>query len=171
MTSRSAHLSALLEAFTPVTPNEANAVVETRRLLRHADPFSRHTRPGHVTASAVLLSPDGSHVALIWHEKLGRALQPGGHVEPHDATVLQAAWRELEEETGVPREGAELLTPDLVGLDVHAIPAGAKEDAHAHHDVRFAFRLKVERSLPLVRWTPLGELDADLRLAVTRVVR
>ncbi|PYE49972.1 NUDIX hydrolase [Deinococcus yavapaiensis] len=168
--SRSAHLWALLDAFAPSTPNEAAAVLATRRLLRSPDPFSRFARPGHVTASAVLFAPDATRVALIWHEKLRRALQPGGHVEPDDANVLEAAWRELQEETGVTRADVALMTPHLVGVDVHAIPENSKEGAHVHHDLRFAFRLTSDRVLPLVRWTLPDDLDAGLKLAVARVL-
>ena len=83
----------------------------------HGDPFSRSRfDPGHFTVSALVLPPDGSSLLMIFHTKLGRWLQPGGHVEPSDADLQAAARREVVEETGLPDEafedgsGAALLT-------------------------------------------------------------
>ena len=88
-----------------------------------ADPFSRHQfTPGHITCTGLVLAPDGERILLIHHRRLDRWLLPGGHVEPEDAEIWDAARREVIEETG-----AQLLpdsTPPLAGLDVHGIPAG-----------------------------------------------
>lgn len=93
--------------------------------------------PGHLTSSALVLSPDRGKLLLVFHEKIGRWLQPGGHVEPHDRSILDTARREVREETGV----APLLSvaPVLVGVDVHEIPATAREPAHLHHDLIWRF--------------------------------
>ena len=39
----------------------------------------RSTFPGHVTTSAIVLSPDHAATLLIDHVTIGRWLQPGGH--------------------------------------------------------------------------------------------
>jgi 8-oxo-dGTP pyrophosphatase MutT (NUDIX family) len=97
-----------------------------------------HFAPGHVTASAFILSPDGGSLLLIHHAKLLRWLQPGGHVEPADLTPERAARREALEEVGI----AELVlaAQGIFDLDIHAIPARKSEPEHAHFDVRFLFR-------------------------------
>ncbi|MCE2932882.1 MAG: NUDIX domain-containing protein, partial [Hyphomicrobiales bacterium] len=61
---------------------------------------NRDTYPGHVTTSAILLSPDGTETLLIDHKTLKRWLQPGGHYEPAE-TFWLSARREAEEETGL----------------------------------------------------------------------
>ncbi|MEN8041330.1 MAG: hypothetical protein ABFR95_07475, partial [Actinomycetota bacterium] len=43
--------------------------------------------PGHFTASGFVTSPDGEALLLIHHGKLDRWLQPGGHIDPEDASV------------------------------------------------------------------------------------
>src|SRR5579863_2878074 len=103
------------------------------------DPFSRSQfHPGHITCTGLVMAPDGERVLLIHHRRLDRWLLPGGHVEPGDAEVWDAARREVLEETGA------LLAPDasppLTGLDVHGIPAGKGEPYHLHHDLLFQFR-------------------------------
>ena len=94
-------------------------------------------QPGHVTVSGLVLSDDGDAVLLVLHARLGRWLQPGGHLEPSDRSIVDAARREVCEETGILVEGEP--EPTLVGLDVHDIPAARGEPAHRHHDLMFRF--------------------------------
>lgn len=95
------------------------------------DPLDRATRPGHLTASAVVVSPDRGAL-LLRHRKLGRWFQPGGHVDG-DGNLLAAALREADEETGL--VGLAPVLP-AVDLDVHDVtyPDGS---FHVHHDLRF----------------------------------
>ena len=80
--------------------------------------LTRHAAPSHVTASAVVLSPDGLLTCLVLHGRLGLWVQPGGHLEPEDMTLPLAAAREVEEETGLLGE----LLPDVVALSRHRAP-------------------------------------------------
>jgi 8-oxo-dGTP pyrophosphatase MutT (NUDIX family) len=74
------------------------------------DPFDRaHYAPGHITASAFVVDRARAEVLLILHGKLGRWLQPGGHVDPSDSSVWVAAQREVREETGLETELVERL--------------------------------------------------------------
>lgn len=47
-------------------------------------------------------------VLLIHHKKLSIWVQPGGHIEL-DETPIEALWRELEEETGLPKSKLHLI--------------------------------------------------------------
>jgi len=158
LTSRQAFTAQLL-TLTPGDASEAEAIQALVALLTtHPQPFARDTLdPGHVTASALLLDATGEHLALVWHEKLQRLLEPGGHCEPSDETVLAAALRELEEETGARPDHVTLLHVHPVDVDVHTIPPHGHEGPHLHYDVRFAFRLTQPRELPLVTWVPLPD--------------
>ena len=129
----------LLAAFAPPPdPTAADSVARTVALLgRGVRAFDRaRYDPGHITASALVLAPDGDAVLLVHHERLERWLQPGGHIEPGDATVGAAARREVLEETGLRLPDLEA---SLVAVDVHEIPAARGEPAHHHHDLMFAF--------------------------------
>lgn len=112
--------------------------MQVRRLVHAArDPFDRESfDPGHVTASAFVLSPDRGAVLLVRHAVLGRWLQPGGHVEPHDPTVVDAARREVAEEVGI---AIPAIEAEIFDVDVHLIPSRNGCPAHLHHDVRFLF--------------------------------
>jgi len=131
--------------------------------------------PGHVTASAIVLSPDRARVLLVRHRKLGRWLQPGGHLEPSDVTLIGAAEREVLEETGVPVRHDP--PPTIIGIDVHTIPATDLEPAHRHFDLVFRFLAEsaVAPSEAGAVWCPVTELDRyepdePLRFAVERAV-
>lgn len=76
-----------------------------------AAPFSREQEDAHFTASAAVLEPARALVCLVDHVKLGRRLQPGGHVEPDDEGPAQAALREVREETGLVCELERELAP------------------------------------------------------------
>ncbi|MEV0963446.1 MULTISPECIES: NUDIX hydrolase [unclassified Streptomyces] len=89
-------------------------------------------RAGHITASALVVDPARERVLLTLHRKLGRWLQMGGHCEPEDAALADAALREATEESGI--AGLTLLPGGPVTLDRHAIPA----PCHWHLDVQYA---------------------------------
>ena len=106
-------------------------------LTAASDPFARdHMQPGHFTASAFIVTADLKHILLIWHSKLHRWLQPGGHFEATDADFVAAARREVAEETGL--TALHLLAAPF-DLDVHVIPARKSDPAHQHFDVRCLF--------------------------------
>lgn len=139
-TERRAHLLELLSQYSPSDDDERAHLTQMRELLSvETDPFSRdHFSPGHFTASAFILSPDSQQLLLIFHSKLERWLQPGGHVEPGDASIREAALREVAEEVGL--RDVRFVQPGPFDLDVHAIPPIKAHPPHLHFDVRFALR-------------------------------
>lgn len=102
---------------------------------------SRKEFRGHATASAILINEDG-RILHIHHLVLDTWLLPGGHLELSDATLLDAAQRELAEETGIPGDAVTPADNAPVHVDVHPIPANdAKgEPDHQHVDFRYLFR-------------------------------
>jgi 8-oxo-dGTP pyrophosphatase MutT (NUDIX family) len=150
----------------------------TLTLLRtHPRPLDRTSYdPGHVTASGIVLSRDGTALLLVLHRRLGRWLQPGGHLDPRDDTAMGAARREVIEETGITPDPA--VPPLLVGIDVHRIPAARGEPAHLHHDLVYRFSGPLQAPRPSAEvsravWRGIGDLEAagadePLRRAVAR---
>ncbi|HSP74400.1 MAG TPA: NUDIX hydrolase [Gaiellaceae bacterium] len=101
-----------------------------------AEPFSRNELPGHFTASAAVVDEGGRRICLVDHAKLGRRLQPGGHIEPGDESAAAAALRETREETGLePR--LHPFAPRPFDVDIHEFPERDGEPAHLHLDLRF----------------------------------
>jgi 8-oxo-dGTP pyrophosphatase MutT (NUDIX family) len=167
---RTAELRTLLERLEPADALEEAHRARVLALLAEAsDPFEReHYTPGHVTASAFVLDPARERVLLILHGKLGRWLQPGGHVDASDASVALAACREVLEETGLdvsynrPKAGGAPAI-ELLDVDVHEIPARGALPAHEHFDVRFAFEAthtdaRAGSDAKQARWVSIAEL-------------
>jgi 8-oxo-dGTP pyrophosphatase MutT (NUDIX family) len=132
----------------------------------------RMAYPGHLTCSALVVDDDG-RMLRIWHNVFGKWLQPGGHLEPADTSLLGASLRELAEETGVILDATALLGTDIgsaagpLDIDVHAIPANRNkgEAKHYHFDLRYAFRLSAAAEVTLqweevsgFQWTPIDEI-------------
>jgi 8-oxo-dGTP pyrophosphatase MutT (NUDIX family) len=135
-------VSSVLDEYDEAYPGTEDLTNGLRRLLREHGPDAvrRTTWDGHITAGAVLYRTNGD-VLLIHHRALDRWLLPGGHIEPEDATLTDAARRELAEETGLDLEGLELLATYPLEINRHTIPANPRkgEPEHEHWDFRFAF--------------------------------
>ncbi len=101
-------------------------------LQAHPDGMWKSCHAGHLTASALVIDPEQGRVLLTLHRKLRMWLQMGGHCEPGDATVAEAALREATEESGI--AGLTLLPGGPVRLDRHPIPP----PCHWHLDVQYA---------------------------------
>ena len=124
-------------------PGEADRLTPlTAALAADGDVTSRKTFTGHVTCSAIVTDPQG-RVLHIRHNVLRRWLCPGGHLEPGDTSLVDAAMREVTEETGIPSTRLTLTDDVPIDVDVHPIPANpAKhEPAHWHFDLRYAFTI------------------------------
>jgi 8-oxo-dGTP pyrophosphatase MutT (NUDIX family) len=114
-------------------PGDAREARSCRRTLTYLDwlaaPLDEHADPTHVTGSAIVVDGAG-RVLLHRHKRLGRWLQPGGHLDRGEHPA-DAAVRETLEETGLtaapPGGGAR-----LVHVDVHEGPRG-----HLHLDLRY----------------------------------
>jgi 8-oxo-dGTP pyrophosphatase MutT (NUDIX family) len=137
------------------------------RLLQELDePLDRTQERAHFTASALVVDEAGTRTCLVQHAKLGRLLQPGGHIEANDVSVEAAAWREAYEETGVELAWHPRASRPF-DLDAHLIPARPGEPAHMHLDVRFLLVGLGDPTVADAAWYPLGEAGdgSVLRLA------
>jgi len=134
-------ISRVLSAYLECYPGEAALLSEpVRRLSEGGDFASRRNFPVHVTAGALLVR-GGTEILLVEHLAYGITLQPGGHLESADATLIGAAVRELAEETGVDpgKVFPALQTP--VYVEYGRVPARPEKDEpdHYHLDIGYSF--------------------------------
>jgi 8-oxo-dGTP pyrophosphatase MutT (NUDIX family) len=99
-------------------------------LAEHPDGMWKACSGGHLTASALVVDPARERVLLTLHRKLRQWLQMGGHCEPEDTTLADAALREATEESGIAR--LTLLPGGPARLDRHLTPCAW------HLDVQYA---------------------------------
>ncbi|MGV8858147.1 NUDIX hydrolase [Rhodoglobus sp.] len=144
-----------------------------------SDVLKRDGGPEHVTASCFVFSPDFERVLLCFHRKGQFWVQFGGHIEPQDASVADAALREAREESGI--TDLTLRSDVIADLDRHELHGGFACAAHwdvgfvavAAPDVDFAASEESED----VRWFPTNALPAAVpdnfpaRLAAVTTLR
>ncbi len=123
-----------ITAFVPPTMAEGSVREAFLGFLSaRPDAMWRSCVAGHLTASVLILDPVRRSVLLTLHPRAGIWLQVGGHCDPDDTTLLDAARREAAEESGI----ADLrFDPMLLSLDVHAITCSLGVPTR-HFDVRF----------------------------------
>ncbi|HVE31484.1 MAG TPA: coenzyme F420-0:L-glutamate ligase, partial [Mycobacteriales bacterium] len=129
-------------------------------LLARPDATRRACRPGHLTASTLVLDATGAHVLLTLHKRIGAWVNLGGHIEPEDHTVLAAATREAAEESGI--DGL-VLDADPIYLSAHPVTCSLGIPTR-HLDVTYlavappgAQPVRSEESEDLA-WFPVGAL-------------
>ncbi|MDO5502476.1 MAG: NUDIX domain-containing protein [Actinomycetia bacterium] len=136
------------------------------------DATFRTCTPGHVTASTLLLDHSRERALLTLHPRVGQWIQLGGHLEEQDESLVHAALREAEEESGI--TGLE-IDPVPVHLSIHPIQCKNSPPTR-HFDVRFvayapegAVEVISDESLDLA-WVPVGDVSARIEELVAFAV-
>jgi 8-oxo-dGTP pyrophosphatase MutT (NUDIX family) len=133
-------ISDVLSVYLEHYPDDVELLSEPLRLLSQGEDFaSRRTFPMHVTVGALVVRD--TEVLLIEHRAYGIKLQPGGHLEPTDDTLIEAAVRELVEETGIDRDEVFPASQIPVYVEYGRVPARPEKDepAHYHLDIGYSF--------------------------------
>jgi len=154
------------------TPDDRFEAWAWRALLDEDGPalLTRHARPSHVTASGIVLTPDGRRTCLVLHGRIGLWVQPGGHLESGDASLAAAAAREVLEETGL---NGRVLT-ELACLSRHHAPCRPEVDWHLdvqHVLVTEAVEPQVSPESRDVRWWDVDALPTELARGVQASIR
>jgi ADP-ribose pyrophosphatase YjhB (NUDIX family) len=157
--------------------SEAAALSRKRTLELLTDgpvAMTRTHRRGHVTASALIVDPDG-RLLLCLHGRMKMWMQLGGHCEIDDPTLAAAALREATEESGI---AGLMIDPDPIDVDIHPVSCKTAEgrDAPAtpthHYDVRFLVRCpagateQVSEESEALGWFRTDELPSPLASGV-----
>jgi adenosylhomocysteinase len=179
-----------VETYLTLFPAETQRQTQLRDFLKNIPTqealYSRKNFVGHITASGIIISRRSRKVLLIHHKALTIYLQPGGHVDGNGEGPLNAARREIMEETGlthltyIPYHANPIVPIDI---DTHAIPENTskQEQQHFHFDFRYLFlydgaddAVKITREeLDAARWVEVSELArmATLSAIVEKLLR
>ncbi|MGH3689692.1 MAG: NUDIX hydrolase [Microbacterium sp.] len=156
----------LVSTFVPRSVRDRDAQADFASFFRaDGGPAHRESGPDHLTASCVVFDASLQHTLLVFHRKGQFWVQPGGHVEDSDDSVVGGALRELREETGVVVE--PVLVPLAYDLDHHALSSrfGA---CSSHLDIGIAVVVDRDSALIVsdesedVRWWPVDALPAEV---------
>ena len=134
-------------------------------LLGREDSCRRSCVPGHITASALVVSDTGDQVLLTLHPRLGRWVQLGGHCEDGDTDIVAAALREATEESGV---AGLRIDADLGAVHVHPVTCSLGVPTR-HLDLQFIARAPADADIAIsdesldLRWWPVFNL-ADVAI-------
>lgn len=138
-----------LEWYLGLFPDEkGNFEILEKQLANNENLTSRKNFNGHITGGAFVINPLKKEVFLIFHNKLQKWLQPGGHFEEWDKNSIENALREAKEEAGFcdlelhPWHSENNFLP--IDVETHFIPENPKkwEPSHYHHDFRYIFIAK-----------------------------
>lgn len=144
-----------------------------RFIDEHPDALHRSCLVGHLTASAWVVSHDGGRGLVMYHSKIQRWVQPGGHADG-DANLAAVALKEASEESGI--DGL-MVWSEPIDIDIHLfVNRKQTEPDHLHHDLRFLVRAP-EGALASgnheseeLRWITRAELhDDDLALDASTI--
>lgn len=177
MSIADSEITGALAAYLDRYPDERAMLAEPIELLSHGKDFaSRRSFPMHVTVGA-LLTRGGEEILLVGHRAYRIMLQPGGHLEPTDTTLIDAAVRELTEETGIDPDTVFSASQTPAYIEYGGVPARPQKDEpeHRHLDIGYAFtttdgdvgRLQTSE-VTSAAWYPLDEAE---RLVGSRVAR
>lgn len=165
MTTLGADMRILVAGYSPRSARDRLELADfARHFSNDAGPVSRGDGPSHATASAFVFDSSLTQIALVFHGKGMFWVQPGGHLED-DTSIVDAALRELEEETGLEAEHPGISL--VYDLDHHALSAAFGRCA-SHLDVGVALILPAHSPLTVsiesadVRWWPIDALPPDV---------
>lgn len=127
---------------------------------------------GHLTVGAFVYCKNADKFLVLYHKDLEMYLYPGGHIDKDDKTMLDAAKRELKEETGLNNVKFLYINNEVLpfDIDIHIIPNNDRINmpSHYHFDFRYLFFVDNVDNIILdeeeckdYKWISSNELSKD----------
>ncbi len=167
-------LEEILVKYSQYYKNECNELKQLEDFIKNgSDIYNPRNLIGHITASGFIYSRNDKKILLLEHKKLNKFLQPGGHVDENDNSLLDTARREIYEETQLKElELVNIFCDKNVPFDIntHYIPENFKKDMppHYHHDFRYLFIVEDSSKILIdntesntYKWVDIAELRTN----------
>ena len=127
---------------------------------------------GHLVAGGFIYAKKENKFLVLYHKELKMYLYPGGHIDETDKNTLEAAKREIKEETSLTNlNNLKLTNNELIPIDIdtHIIPYNEYHNLpqHYHFDFRYLFidkieNIKLDTESSEYKWLDLEELRKDI---------
>lgn len=125
---------------------------------------------GHVVASGYVYAKKERKFLLVYHRDFKKFIYPGGHIDKEDISPIQAARREVAEETGLINvQNVSNFEDENVPIDIDTQKIEINErlnlPQHYHFDYRYLFvideiqKIKIDaEELAEFKWLDIEEL-------------
>lgn len=166
----------ILEKYLTMFPEEQNRqeiLLEYLKNNNEKQVIDWNNFNGHIVASGFIYAIRESKFLVLYHKDLNMYLYPGGHINIDDKNPLEAAIREVKEETGLIKfEQFETCNDKLVPIDIDTHEIGYNErlnlPKHHHFDFRYLFMVDSITDINLdkeehssYKWISVNELAED----------
>lgn len=112
----------ILNQYLELFPNEKErqkVLIEYLEKVNDKEIIDWNNFNGHIVASGFLYAKKERKFLVLWHKDLKMFLYPGGHVNLNDENILEAAKREVREETGLDNfEEAKITKNEFIPFDI-----------------------------------------------------
>ena len=165
-----------LQSLSVQDPQELEMIQRMITFIQtHDNPMDQKLEAGHLTGSAWIVNKERTKALFTHHTKLGMWLQLGGHAELEDESIKHTAIREAIEESGL--RSVQLISEDILSVDIHLIPERKGIPDHLHYDVQFLFEADENESLSLteeskdLKWIVFDDVPSyNTELSIRRML-
>lgn len=166
----------ILEKYLQLFPKENERQKKLIEYLKQSEDkniINSNNFEGHIVSGGFIYAKKDNKFLVLYHKELKMYLYPGGHIEQADKTIIDAAKREIKEETGLYNLRQLKIDEDNlipIDIDTHKIPFNEKRNLpeHYHFDFRYIFiidkieNIKIDKEeSDSYEWIGLTELKKD----------
>lgn len=151
-----------LKTYLEKFPKEKVKVAKFIKLIAYEENcFKRENLDAHITASCLLLNNKKDSVLLTHHKKLNSWLFLGGHADGNENS-LAVSLQEANEESGI--NEIEILSKEILDIDIHSIPKYKEVKEHKHYDICYVLHalnddFKISNESNDLKWVLIENIE------------
>ena len=163
----------IINDYLKIYPNEKERQSELLKYLENNDDndiLDWNNDDGHMVAGGYIINKENKSILAIYHKDMQKYTFPGGHIESSDSNPLEAAKREIYEETNLNDLIQVIYVNELTPFDIdtHIIEYKGRKDIpkHYHYDFKYLFIVNNQKEISVdkneatnYKWIKLDELN------------